>query len=54
MTTTTSQTQAQIPPAPVPLEPPQGDPTTTLILAIAFLIKTTAVSIAILLKATKR
>jgi hypothetical protein len=53
MSQATSQIQTEIPMMPMQPQPPQGDSLTTLIIAIAFLIKTTALSIAVIIKANK-
>ncbi|MBH8576918.1 hypothetical protein I8752_28820 [Nostocaceae cyanobacterium CENA369] len=50
----TVQTHTEVPVISTPPQPTQGDSTTTIILAIAFLIKTTLLSIAMLIKANKR
>ncbi|MBN8561087.1 MAG: hypothetical protein J0L70_11220 [Leptolyngbya sp. UWPOB_LEPTO1] len=54
MSTTTAQAYFQVPAEPAQSQPIQADSATTLILAIAFLIKTTSLSIALLIKVSKR
>jgi hypothetical protein len=53
MPSVNNQIRTEIPVTPTPPQPMQGDSLTTVIIAIAILIKTTIVSAAVLVKISK-